>query len=424
MKIPRYFFTLCLASTLMGCGTGSVSFREMSSAYREVVEGYSNDNILLNIVRSSKTMPLSFLDIPSVIGTGSVSGSLSLGGTMYNTNPASIAGFFSGSGNGQSSSTGSASLSVSNNFTFTQSSLDNAQFLTSFLTGIQPQTIQNLINNDLFPKSILYTLVIDRIEILNPKGDTIKSFVNDPFDPDYKNFQVALYKLLDSGLSTETTMQKQVLSPPMTVKELNQNMSALVASYALPGVALLPADNSNPKNPTFQLARISSQSRMCLNKSSPETKIEDQFAETAFCSSTDAVSRGSNSDLKGKNKNALAIKLRSTQKVFHFLGSLIELQNATNNTKIIRVKNSALFALNPKIIDMPDDENNSFPLFIVEKNKSVSNPIAKVTYMGDTYSIPNDGKSASSTVFTLLSGMLTLNKVSGSIPPSPSVLVK
>lgn len=422
MKIKYYLLPLCLASILSGCGTGSVSFREMSSAYREVVEGYSNDNILLNIVRSSKTMPLSFLDIPSVIGTGSVSGSLSLGGTMFSSNPASVAGFFSASGPGSSSSTGSASLSVSNNFTFTQSSLDNAQFLGSFLTPIQPQTIQNLINNDLFPKSILYTLVIDRIEILNPKGDTIKSFVNDPFDPNYKNFQVALYRLLDSGLATETTTQKQALSPPMTVKELNQNMSALVSSYALPGVTLLPADNSNPKNPTFQLARISSQSRMCLNKRSPETKIEDQFAETAFCSSTDTMSNGSNSDLQSKNKNSLAIKLRSTQKVFHFLGSLVDLQNSTN--KVIRVKNSALFTLDPKIIDMPDDENNSFPLFVVEKNKSVSNPIAKVTYMGDTYSIPNDRKSASSTVFTLVSGMLTLNKVSGSIPPSPSVLIK
>lgn len=422
MKIKYYLLPLCLASILSGCGTGSVSFREMSSAYREVVEGYSNDNILLNIVRSSKTMPLSFLDIPSVIGTGSVSGSLSLGGTMFSSNPASVAGFFSASGPGSSSSTGSASLSVSNNFTFTQSSLDNAQFLGSFLTPIQPQTIQNLINNDLFPKSILYTLVIDRIEILNPKGDTIKSFVNDPFDPNYKNFQVALYRLLDSGLATETTTQKQALSPPMTVKELNQNMSALVSSYALPGVTLLPADNSNPKNPTFQLARISSQSRMCLNKRSPETKIEDQFAETAFCSSTDTMSNGSNSDLQSKNKNSLAIKLRSTQKVFHFLGSLVDLQNSTN--KVIRVKNSALFTLDPKIIDMPDDENNSFPLFVVEKNKSVSNPIAKVTYMGDTYSIPNDRKNASSTVFTLVSGMLTLNKVSGSIPPSPSVLIK
>ena len=100
------------------------------------------------------------------------------------------------------------------------------------------------------------------------------------------------------------------------------------------------------------------------------------------------------------------------------------MQNATNNAKIIRVKNSALFGINPKIIDMPDDENNSFPLFIVEKNQSISNPIAKVTYMGDTYSIPNDGKSASSTVFTLISGMLTLNKVAGSIPPSPAVLIK
>jgi hypothetical protein len=36
-----------------GDSTRSASFKEMSSSYREVVEQYSNDNILLNIIRAS-----------------------------------------------------------------------------------------------------------------------------------------------------------------------------------------------------------------------------------------------------------------------------------------------------------------------------------------------------------------------------------
>jgi hypothetical protein len=45
---------LLLISVLSGCAglTNSTSFREMSSAYREVLEQYSNDNVLLNIVRA------------------------------------------------------------------------------------------------------------------------------------------------------------------------------------------------------------------------------------------------------------------------------------------------------------------------------------------------------------------------------------
>ena len=64
--------SLSLAS-VGGCtAINSNSFSDMSSAYRKVIEEYSNSNILLNIVRSSQNMPLSFADIPSVIGTGSV----------------------------------------------------------------------------------------------------------------------------------------------------------------------------------------------------------------------------------------------------------------------------------------------------------------------------------------------------------------
>lgn len=66
---------ILLVSLITGCAglTNSTSFREMSSAYRDVLEQYSNDNILLNIVRSSQSMPVSFLDMPSVMGSGAVS---------------------------------------------------------------------------------------------------------------------------------------------------------------------------------------------------------------------------------------------------------------------------------------------------------------------------------------------------------------
>jgi hypothetical protein len=45
-------------------------------------------------------------------------------------------------------------------------------------------------------------------------------------------------------------------------------------------------------------------------------------------------------------------------------------------------------------------------------------------YRGATYSIPDDSNSFSREVMVLLSQLLTLNKISGSIPPSPAVLVK
>ncbi len=116
---------LVLCVILAGCGSiNKSSFREMSTSYRELVEEYTNDNLLMNIVRSSEDMPLSFLDIPSVTGSGSVSPGASASMTGISAQPSSRLGFFS-TGVGSSYTLG-ATLSVNNSFTFTQSSLDNA----------------------------------------------------------------------------------------------------------------------------------------------------------------------------------------------------------------------------------------------------------------------------------------------------------
>ena len=94
------------------------------------------------------------------------------------------------------------------------------------------------------------------------------------------------------------------------------------------------------------------------------------------------------------------------------------------NPKIIKIKDSDQFEQNPKMLLDMNDESTSIPLFLVEKNGNTSNAIASVKYRGNTYSIPGANTSASREVLTLLSEILTLSKVPGSIPPSPAVLIK
>jgi hypothetical protein len=172
--------SLSLVPFLSGCAglTGSTSFSAMSSAYREVLEQYGNDNILLNVVRSAKSMPVSFLDMPSVVGSGNVTNGSSLGLSFLAKSPESIPGFFSptlGSG-----STGGASLSVSNSFNFTQASLDNSSFMVSFLTNMRPDVIANLTNSQSASKTVLYTLAIESLEWQDTSGTVTHKFVNDP----------------------------------------------------------------------------------------------------------------------------------------------------------------------------------------------------------------------------------------------------
>ena len=95
----RTFKCLPLLASLAlgGCITaGSSSFRDMSSAYRDVLETYANDNILLNIVRASNRMPVSFLEMPSVVGTGSVNANAGVASTVMSLSPGTLGGFLSG----------------------------------------------------------------------------------------------------------------------------------------------------------------------------------------------------------------------------------------------------------------------------------------------------------------------------------------
>lgn len=431
MRVPL-FASLIAACCLTGCAsTGSSSFRDMSTAYRDVLETYANDNILLNIVRSSQHMPMSFLDMPSVVGSGNVSAGATLGATIVSATPSSVPGFFSG-GVG-SSVAPSASLSVNNGFNFTQSSLDNSSFMVSFLSDLKPEAIDSLMNSDSGPKSILYSLIVEFIEVRDSKNKTIEKFQNNPYSPDYPKFQEALYTLIDAGLSTEVVIDKQVLSAPMDVETLNKNMTAMVAAYALPGTAVIPADSNVNGKPAFQLVRINQQTRMCINRKDSEKEIDDQFTDAAFCNAAQggiahrAISTRSDTKKAGNsgvdNKKVLVIKLRSTRNVFNFLGMLVNLQTQAD-PKIIRVKNSDMFALDPAALKAPMDETNSAPLFLVEKNKNTSQPITTVTYRGQTYSIPSKENGATNMVMVILSEILTLNKVPGSIPASPAVLIK
>ena len=413
---------------LTGCtSTGSSSFRDMSSAYRDVLESYANDNILLNVVRSSQSMPVSFLDMPNVVGTGNVGANAGLNANIYGASPSSLNGFLSPYGTPFTSSYApSVSMSVNTGFNFTQSSLDNSAFMTSFLSDIRPEVLSNLTNNQVGPKSILYSLVVDTIELRNSDNVIVSKFFNNPYMPDYEMFQQALYTLLQAGLSTEIVMQKLVMSAPMDADTLNKNMPALVAAFAQPGTMIVPIHKKGAKD-TFQLVRMVPSTRMCLNKQDELAVLGHNFDDSAFCNSDAAgLDPAARAVAAGKDKLAvdrhsrLMIKLRSTRNVFDYLGTLVSLQNASE-PRMIKVMNSDLIERNPALIK---DNATALPLFVVEKNQHWTKSLVTIDYHGDAYSIPAESNSYSKQVLTLVSQLLTLNKVPGSIPASPAVLIK
>jgi hypothetical protein len=201
-RLQQKLLLSAVAVILSGCGvTGSTSFKEMSSAYRDVVEQYSNDNILLNIVRVSQNMPMSFLDIPSVVGSGTIVRNVNASTTFFTNNPSSVPGFFSpgNTANDSSNSGIGIGLSINNSFSFTQSSLDNSSFMTAFYREIPLDVLDFRGTERLRPRAIDYILLIDSIEG-RVKGEKAALRVeNDPLSKDYDHFMEVFRILMELG---------------------------------------------------------------------------------------------------------------------------------------------------------------------------------------------------------------------------------
>ena len=424
---------LTLVAVLSGCAsTNSTTFRAMSNAYREVVESYSNDNILINIVRASQKMPVSFLDIPSIMGTGSVSANAGVSATVYGSDPSSIGGFLSpwAGAVGLANYMPSASMSVSGSYTFTQSSLDNATFMKPFLSPIQPEIVGFLTANQAAPRSVLFSLVIGSIDVINGNKEVVSTFINDPTSKNYEDFQRALYLLVASGLTVEQVPFKMPMGPEMDEATMRASLGMFTAALASGITVDEVVTPGRPKK--YRLVRLMPKSNLCLNRTdaevlfgkslSPLMYCEQQFKQQVASRTATELVKLLQTQSRGPEETNLFIKinLRSTRNVFDFLGEVVAMQN-TPTPSIVKIFNPDLVnaGANSTWADYPP-----VPLFIVQKNQRMPDPLMSLAYRGDTYSLPNHSESFTKEVMVLLSQLLTLNKISGSIPPSPSVLVK
>lgn len=429
----RLLTTTLIGFALAGCGNlNSLNFKGLASSYREVLEAYSIENILINVVRASEQLPLSFLEVPTVVGTGLASSQAGLGSTVMSTNAGSFATAAAGS-----SLTPNMSLTVNNGFNFTQTSLDNSSFMQAFLTDITPAMVATLANDDIGPRSLLLSLVVESIELQGENGQKLK-WINNPQSINYKDFQLALNRLIDAGITITSTIQTQPLSAPMTMDVVNSHLDALVKAYALPGVVMLPV-KGNDKRIALQLTRLIPEVQMCLSRTPATLRAEGRIGTAilleelklsahAFCKTDgQALLIGQDSVLKSSQDSnstaALRVKLRSTRNVFEYVGQLVELQNGPEK-KIIKIKNSDMFKQDQKYLSDPDDDTYSVPIIIVERNGVDRDPLARVEYRNNSYSIPTTKDHASRQTLTLLSQLLTLNKVPGSMAVSPAVLIR
>lgn len=426
---------ILLSVIIAGCSsTRSASFKEMSSSYREVVEQYSNDNILLNVVRASDNMPLSFLDIPSVVGSGSITTNASLSSNIVSAAPSSVSGFFSAANAASDASMSlvSAGMALNNSFTFTQSSLDNSAFMMAFLKGIPLEFIDLKGTERLRPKTVEYTLLIESIELHGKNDVETLKYINDPMDPSHSDFQQALLLLVEAGLKVEKRAHKTPISMEMSESAFNaysKSWGDSIINNIADGKFIVDKKTSKGIN-TYQLVKLDTQAHMCINKHLAQALFKDLFSEGSYCINSPKNEHVADNfsevltlqkrDRKNFKNMDLVIKIRSAGNIFDFLGSVLLVQKQ-NPDKLVMINPSKHL-----LQSYYPNYREPSPLFKVYKNNSDKSikMSTTVVYKGDTYSIADEDDSYSKLVMEYLSTLLTVSKVPGSIPPSPAVIVR
>lgn len=412
----RLFATLSLL-VLSACSSIAPNFTDMASSYQRVIEKYNADNILLNIVRASKERPTSFLEIPTIQGTGSITTSPSLSASLGSLGAS--AGSLFAITSGSSGTIGAPIPSLSRSFSFTQSSLDNATFLSGFLAPIPAATL-NYFSSVQAPREILFILSIDTIKIFNTDG-TVSEFRNEPADLNYPKFFTVFQSLIDSGLSTQTVTRTTPLGPPLSETAAAQFMPTFINVKDKQKLTMEEIVNPDVKPGApkfFQVYETGYVSQICIQRNERSGDVEKRFGPSYFCLNSEEAQKFRDNELTMEPSNSdkkyskISIKLRSNRGIYDFLGDLLNTQDSTKP-----------FLLRAKSLN--DGEFKVLPLFIVEKNSNnAGNTLSKVEYDGDTYSIPGSQNGYTSMVMNILTQLLTLNKVSGSIPPSPAVLIR
>ena len=412
--VRRALPAIALSAILSGCGsTGAPDFSEMSAKYANILEQYQINMIFQNILRSSENRPVSFLDMPNINGSGSITttpyaSAFFTGGILpYNASYLPING-------GLNSITPGISLSVGNTFNFTQSSLDNAVFWKGYLNELPIEMVKYFEHNHI-PKEVLLSLVVDEIEITKSNGETL-TLINNPLRPDHEEFQKHLYKLISYGLGAYLIDTSQKIGPPLGVSNLKSTFgdNAFEAMKAS-GIVLQKVGSSSELK--FQPIQISKKYKLCINTNKYENFVRQEYGDSIFCEETLAQQIGKPSVDK-KSQPKLNIRIRSTNNIFEYLGQVVKAQLAEKPYMVTLPPTATTFNSNTS-------KTNQYALFVVNKNQSTPRPFSNIEGLdGNLYSIPSENNGYSPLAIKLLSQFMSLQKIPGSIPASPSVLLK
>jgi hypothetical protein len=235
--------------------------------------------------------------------------------------------------------------------------------------------------------------------------------------PDHAQFQQYLYKIINDGITAQLIDGSEKLGPPLTVDKVvprfgDQAFSMLRDS----NIMLKPVGDS--KNPLYQPTQVSSKYKFCINSDQYANFLPvKKYGATLYCEDNNPEELQKTSAAK-KQQPTLIVRIRSTNNIFEYLGQVVKAQLADKPYIVTLPPSAGTFNNNKGTL-------NRDALLIVNKDKPTPKPFAMIEGRdGATYTIPSDDNGYSPMAIKLLSQLMSLQKLPGSIPASPSVLLK
>jgi len=173
----------------------------------------------------------------------------------------------------------------------------------------------------------------------------------------------------------------------------------------------------SPSDLKFQPIQASKKYKLCINTNKYQNFVREEFGDAIFCQETLAQELNKPSTQK-KQQPKVEIRIRSTNNIFEFLGQVVKAQLADPPYMLTLPPTATTFNSNKSA-------SNEYALLVVDKDKPQQRPFSSIEGLdGSIYSIPSQNNGYSPLAIKLLTQFMSLQKIPGSIPASPSVLLK
>ena len=393
---------------LGGCSGFAPNFNDMTAAYSATLSEHERNSLLTNLVRASEGLPLQFTTIPTVVGSGSVVGTMSLSADIVSSAPSSVPGFFSAAD--RSVAKPGASLATSRQFNFTLAALDNEQFTRGYLSDLTINSVNFFTSTSEISQELLFMLIFESVFFDSKNQSERVVFKNILNKKDFDQFRSVILSLIDSGLQTEQIVLPKPIGPPVTRDEAVKVISQLaLAGKDVQSLGWTVSEVRTPQGPRYQTQFREIKYRFCLSSITDEVLGQYQLSSAIRCQrfkteESDSVDA----------RYSMGLNLRSTRDIFKYLGRIIKAQLDHDKPWI------------PTIIVRNDDGNNSeVPILVVKRGSPAPGEkvVAQSSFLDQNYYIPYENNGLSREVIELLSVIVTMSKVPGSIPASPGVLL-